>query len=214
MLGTALRTLLVALIAVAAATGARAADGDVAGTVLRLQATAVAVQDAVPRVLAVGQPIFIGDVLSTGKGSRLEVRMIDDAIMTLGERTSFVVIDYIFSDGLGNAAMRLLSGALLATSGEIAKQAGNPFKVAAEFGTIGIRAPSSRTTVWGGLIDGAWGVVLLDGAGASVENGAGRVDLTEVTAGTRITGATEAPGAVKRWPAAKLARARKTVSFQ
>ncbi len=210
MLGTALRTLLVALIAVAAATGARAADGDVAGTVLRLQATAVAVQDAVPRVLAVGQPIFIGDVLSTGKGSRLEVRMIDDAIMTLGERTSFVVIDYIFSDGLGNAAMRLLSGALLATSGEIAKQAGNPFKVAAEFGTIGIRG----TTVWGGLIDGAWGVVLLDGAGASVENGAGRVDLTEVTAGTRITGATEAPGAVKRWPAAKLARARKTVSFQ
>ena len=160
------------------------------GAVLRLQASADGVQVAVPRVLAVGQPIFIGGVLSTGKGTRLEVRMIDDAIMALGERTSFVIINYIFSDGLGNGAMRLLSGALLATSGEIAKRVSNSFEIGAEFRTTGIRGAA----VWGGLIDGAWGVVFPDGAGGSVENGAGRADLTEVTARTRITGATEAPG--------------------
>ena len=210
MFKTLLNTILVTLLGMAAAAPVTALDGDVAGTVVRLKASAVAVQDAVPRALAVGQPIFIGDVLSTGKGARLEVRMIDDAVMTLGERTSFVVIDYVFREGLGNGAMRLMSGALLAASGEIAKRAGNPFEVATEFGTIGIRG----TTVWGGLIDGAWGVVLLEGAGVSVENGAGRVDLTETGAGTRITGAKEAPGAVKSWPAEKLTRAKKTVSFE
>ena len=210
MFGKGLRTILVALVVLAAAGPAGAQDGDVAGTVVRLKASAVAVQDALPRVLAVGGSIYIGDVLSTGKGARLEVRMIDGAVMTLGERTSFVVIDYVFVNGFGNAAMRLMTGALLVASGEIAKQAGDPFAVETEFGTIGIRG----TTVWGGFIDDAWGVVLLEGAGVSVENRAGRVDLTEPEAGTRISGAEAAPGGVKRWSAKKLARARKTVSFE
>jgi hypothetical protein len=211
MITKTMRIILVVFVGLAGTAGlVRAQDDNVAGTVLRLQASAVAVQDAVPRALAVGEPIYVGDVLSTGKGARLEVRMIDDAVMTLGERTSFVIIDYVFKDNFANAATRLMNGALLAVSGEIAKQVGNPFEVATEFGTIGIRG----TTVWGGFIDGAWGVVLLEGTAVSVENGAGRVDLTETEAGTRITGAKEAPGAVKRWPAQKLERAKKTVSFQ
>ncbi len=63
------RIILVVFVGLAGAAGlVRAQDDNVAGTVLRLQASAVAVQDAVPRALAVGEPIFVGDVLSTGKG--------------------------------------------------------------------------------------------------------------------------------------------------
>jgi hypothetical protein len=210
MFGKGLRIIVVAMLGLAAAGAAHAQDGEVAGTVVRLKASAIAVQDAVPRILSVGSPVLIGDVLSTGKGARLEVRMIDGAVMTLGERTSFVVIDYVFVGGIGNAAMRLMNGALLMASGEIAKQAGNPFEVATEFGTIGIRG----TTVWGGFIDDAWGVILLAGAGVRVETRAGRVDITELELGTMIASAQAAPGAVKRWPAEKLARAKEMVSFE
>jgi hypothetical protein len=60
------------------------ADEHVAGKVTRMQAPVLAVQDALPRVLKVGDPIFIGDVISTGKGARIEVEMTDDGILTLG----------------------------------------------------------------------------------------------------------------------------------
>ena len=52
-------------------------------------------QDALPRALKVGDKILRGDVISTGTGARLEMKMLDDAVMTLGEKTIFVVIDTI-----------------------------------------------------------------------------------------------------------------------
>ena len=102
-----------------------------------------------------------------------------------------------------------MSGALLAASGQIAKLGEGRMMVATEVATIGIRG----TTVWGGVIDGQWGVVLLEGAGVSVENRAGRVELTEADSGTAIKSAGQGPGALKRWSRAKLAKARKAVSF-
>ena len=44
----------------------------------------------------VGSPIYVGDVISTSPKARLEIRMIDDAVMRLGERAVFIVIDYIY----------------------------------------------------------------------------------------------------------------------
>ena len=37
-----------------------------AGTVTRILSSAIAIQDARPRVLKVGSPIFINDIISTG----------------------------------------------------------------------------------------------------------------------------------------------------
>ena len=99
--------------------GFAAAAEDVAGTVTRLRGSAVAMQDAVPRVLKVGDKVQRGDVISTGSGARLEMTMLDDAVMTLGEKTMFVVIDYIAVGAEPYAAMRLLQGAFRATSGKM-----------------------------------------------------------------------------------------------
>jgi CheY-like chemotaxis protein len=74
--------------------GQTLADEEQAGTVTRLKGAAFAMQDAIPRVLSVGAAIQRGDVISTSPGARLEMKMLDDAVMTLGEKTIFVVIDY------------------------------------------------------------------------------------------------------------------------
>ena len=181
---------------------------DVAGTVTRLKGSAVAMQDAMPRALKVGDKILRGDVISTGTGARLEMKMLDDAVMTLGEKTIFVVIDYI-TQGQPNAAMRLLQGAFSAVSGDMMKTAGARFTVETEAATIGIRG----TTFWGGMLDGVFEVALLDGKAVIVENKAGRVVIDRVGEGTAIRAADVAPTAPKKWGQGKLDRAIATVTF-
>jgi len=187
-----------------------AAEDDVAGTVTRLQGSAVAMQDAVPRPLKEGAKILRGDVISTGKASRLEMRMLDDAVMTLGERTVFVVLDYVTQGATPNAAMRLLEGAFNAVSGEMMKTADARFVIETETATIGIRG----TTFWGGKLDGVFEVALLDGKQIVVENKAGRVVIDKVGDGTRIEAADKPPTPPKSWAAAKVDRAKATVAFR
>ncbi len=181
---------------------------DVAGTVTRLKGSAVAMQDAFPRVLKVGDMILRGDVISTGTGARLEMKMLDEAVMTLGEKTIFVVIDYI-AQGEPNAAMRLLQGAFSAATGNMMKTAGARFTVDTEAVTIGIRG----TTFWGGMLDGVFEVALLDGKALIVENKAGRVVIDRVGEGTAIRAADVAPTPPKAWGQSKLDRAIATVAF-
>ena len=188
---------------------AKNAKENVAGTVTRLKLSAIAVQDAVPRQLMVGSPIYVGDVISTSPKARLEIRMIDDAVMRLGERAVFIVIYYIYMGDEGNAATRLLSGALRSITGKIAKLEGKPFKVYSEFGTVGIRG----TDFWAGYLHGEFHVGLLGGAGVYVENEAGRVELTSIGDGTKIKKRGEAPGPPEPWAKDMLNMSEELVSF-
>jgi len=181
----------------------------VVGTVARLQASAVAMQNAFPRILAEGDQILLGDVISTSIGARLQLTMTDGAELTLGEGTIFVVLEYVTAQTGNNAVMRLLEGAFVATSGSMMKQADASFIVETELATIGIRG----TTFWGGPLDDKFSVLLLDGKGVYVETGAGRVELSNVGAGTAVLGSSIAPTAPKAWGEEKIARAKSTVTF-
>ncbi len=138
--------------------GQTLADEEQAGTVTRLKGAAFAMQDAIPRVLSVGAAIQRGDVISTSPGARLEMKMLDDAVMTLGEKTIFVVIDYIAGGTGPNATMRLLQGAFSATTGKIMQTANAKFTMETPTATIGIRG----TTFWGGTLDDKFEVALLE----------------------------------------------------
>jgi hypothetical protein len=189
----------------AAAQGA----ADVAGIVVRLKGAASAMQDAVPRALKADDPIFRGDVISTGRDARLEMKMLDDAIITLGEKTVFVVIDYIAGGAAPSIAMRLIEGAFATSAGAIAKAPGGSMRVETDVATIGIRG----TTFWGGKLDGDFQVALLSAGKIVVENRAGRVELTRPGDGTLIKNLGVAPTAPIVWGAAKQDRAKRTVAF-
>lgn len=182
---------------------------DVAGKVLRIQKSAFAMQDAVPRPLAAGSEIQIGDVISTGKDARLEFELLDGSVVRLGERTIFIVTDYVDRRDEENIALRLLEGAFQAQTGAIGKRKPEAVRVNTPTGSIGIRG----TVFWGGPLDGDFEVALIDGAGLYVETRAGRVELTEVGQGTTIDGTDVAPTAAVAWPAEKIARAVATITF-
>ena len=182
-----------------------------AGVVERVQGSALAVQNANVRPLSPGTEVFVGDILSTGADARLEIRMRDDAIFTLAEESSFVIVDYTFG-GAGEpprAVMRLMQGAFLAVSGAIAVAENGNMTVHTSVATIGIRG----TTVWGGPLDGLFRVVLLDGNLATVSNADGTVELDQIDVGTIITGPGASPTFPTPWGRALLAAARATVAF-
>ena len=210
MLGKILRAALVVLALPALVTSAAAKDGDVAGKVARVQGRVVAVQDAETRVLMAGDPVLIGDVLSTGKMARIEIRMIDEGIFTLSERTVFVVIDYTFGGGNDNALLRLLSGALSATSGRIASLDRRPFRMETETATIGIRG----TRFWVGTMpDGIFHVGLWSEGLVTVRNRAGSVEIRRPVFGTHVHDPDTAPTPPKLWPKAMNDMAKRMVAF-
>jgi hypothetical protein len=184
-------------------------DDTVIGKVARLQSSAVAMQNAFPRTLEVGSEIMLGDVISTSNNARLLIELSDGGEITLGESTIFVVFEYVMSLDGNNAVMRLLQGAFLATTGKLMESANASFIIDTEQATIGIRG----TTVWGGPLDHALEVLMLDGKGVYVETSQGRVELTNPGHGTSIASEADVPSPAKTWGQAKAARAITTVSF-
>jgi hypothetical protein len=206
-------TALALALAFLGSSPATAATDDVAGMVLRVKGTAIAVRDAEPRLLNTGATIHIGDVLSTGKDSRLEIKMIDDGVFTLGERTSFVVLDYTFGTaggGAGTGAIRLLTGAINVATGRLAQVAERPLTVEGELATIGIRG----TKAWiGTMPNGEFHVGLWEGKSVTVENQAGRVEITQPGFGTHLTAKDRPPTHPHPWPESMSEMARQMTRF-
>lgn len=207
-MNAARRTILALLTAILVVMPGFAADDDPAGKVTRIQGAGMAMQNALPRPLKVGDTVLVGDVLSTGKAARLEVTMVDGTVLTLGEKAVLVVSEYVM-DAAPNAALRLLQGAFSAATGKITQTADASFLVNTEVATIGVRG----TTFWGGMLDDEFQVAMLDGKGVYVETRAGRVELTNAGEGTAIESADAAPSAPKVWGEDKTARAVATVTF-
>jgi hypothetical protein len=181
-----------------------------AGSVTRLTGAGQVSRGSAVAGLDVGAAIETGDVVSTAAGSRLELTMVDGAVITLGERAELAIEDYLFDgQGKGNGVLNLLRGALQAASGGLTRLAGKPFKVTSPIATIGIRG----TTFFAGDIDQTFGVFLIEGTGVHVENAGGSVDLIRPGFGTTVHTAGEAPEEPKQWAPEKVQRSLDMTSF-
>ena len=143
------------------------------------------------RSLSPASPIFLNETVETGPRSRAELELGDQSRLVLGERAQ-IVIDEFVAGTSGNAVLKLVRSVALVTP----------------VATIGIRG----TDFWFGPIEGAFGVVLLDGV-VEVTNQGGAVVLDEPGEGTLIFGADVAPGEPAIWPDDRRARALATVAF-
>ncbi|MEO8332441.1 MAG: FecR domain-containing protein [Gallionella sp.] len=192
---------------------ASASDAVVAGTVIRLQGAAFANHSDSSDNLHKGRPVLVGDHIVTGHDSRVLLKMVDGAMLTLGADTEFVISDYHFSKKAqqGSATLKLVKGVFRAVTGAIGKLKGRDFKVKTSLATIGIRG----TDFWGGFyFSQGLDVALLDGKGIYVENAAGRVEVTSIGDGTTINSATEPPTAPKHWGDKKLNAAKQSVALK
>lgn len=185
------------------------AMADVIGQVDRVQNEATAEAQGNVRKLAAADPVAFGDVLRAHEASRLEATLIDDTQLTLGENSVLTVDEYVYDPAKagGRMALTILGGTFLFKGGRVEAPEGGNVTLTTSFATLGVRG----TTVWGGPLDGAFAVFVLDGE-VTVTNGGATVTLTNGT-GTTIASETSAPEAPVNWGQARIDRAIATISF-
>ncbi|MBX9963033.1 MAG: FecR family protein [Burkholderiales bacterium] len=146
-----------------------------AGRVLMAAGDAVAVRDGKEVKLAAGTEINDRDVLRTGTASNLQVRMTDESVVALKERTTLSIDQYRFSgrqDGSERAFYRLLKGGFRTISGLIGKTNRANYEVRTSVATIGIRGTAySLALCASGSCTNANGTAAKDGLYGAVTEG-------------------------------------------
>lgn len=197
------------LAAGVAAVAWAAGDRPQVGGVERLEREATASYEAEQRQLAVDDAVFFQDLLETGGEARLAITLEDGTMLTLGENASLRIDEFVYQpdSGTGKVGLSVLEGAFLFVGGDTEKMENSQVDIDTAVGTLGVRG----TTVWGGRIDGSFGVLVAEGS-VTVRNNAGEVQLG-AGEGTQVESMDTAPSAAKKWPEEKVKRALATVSF-
>ncbi len=167
--------------------------------------------------LVLGHALHLGDRIVTGVDARLEARMQDGMVVTLGEKTEFVIQQVMgVTPNSNNSVFELVKGVFrsITAQTETRPQPREPCRVETPVATIGIRG----TELWGGfnLLDAGartLDVVMLEGKGVYVESGGQRVELSQAGAGTTVKDAGQAPDPIKTWRKKKLQAAQRTVAW-
>lgn len=203
----AMTALVLSAVLASAAPGA--GERPAVGNVERVQPQARATYDAETRTLVIDNEVFYEDLLETGAGARLAVTLADGTDLTLGENASLRVDSFVYlPDGrTGKLGVTVLEGAFLFVGGETEKMEHSQVEIDTPVATLGVRG----TTVWGGMIDGSFGVLVTEGQ-VTVRNQAGELNLGPGQ-GTQIEAADALPSPAKTWPEAKVQRALDTVRF-
>ncbi|WP_431688757.1 FecR family protein [Hahella sp. NBU794] len=162
--------------------------------------------------------IYVGDTLTTGADSMLQLRFTDKALMTLRENTRFTIEEYSPGDeGKGGAAiMQLLEGGFRTITGSIGKGDSDAYKVSTHAASIGIRGTHYEALESSGqkLLLAVWQ------GGVRVENAAGALDLGEdvafrfsaITPGQAPEGLLQAPPEMQQGLPIPKAEARRSRS--
>ncbi|MFO0998224.1 MAG: FecR family protein [Alphaproteobacteria bacterium] len=206
-----LRTIILALAAAAALGAIEAAAAELAGTVSRVRGEATALAGGQTRPLTEKAKVYVGDEIRTGRDTRVEVTMIDDTKLTLGDNSRLAIDEYVFSSkqNKGKGSVRVIEGVFRAATGKLSKVEGAPFQVKMPVATLGIRG----TEFWGEQRADNLLVALLGGKGVYLENQAGRVEINQLGFATRITSATTAPAAPFKLTEEEMRAALATVAW-
>ncbi|MGU3359538.1 FecR domain-containing protein [Methylobacterium sp. M6A4_1b] len=196
-----------AALSLAALVPAQAAPQQV-GVVAKVDRQAVASQAGQARDMAPQGPVFFKDMIRTGAESRLEAKLADDTVLTLGENGRITVDEFVYKPGAqgGKLALSVARGAFLFVGGKIEGPSGGNVAIKTAVGTLGVRG----TTVWGGAIDGGYGVLVLDGE-VLLKTKRGSV-LMRKGEGTMVYGG-RAPEAAAPWPEDRTKRAVATITI-
>lgn len=153
------------------------AAGTPAGLVLLVSGTATAqLSGDQPRTMSRRSEVYVGDRITTGNDSQLQLRMKDGAMIALGANAEFVVKAYsddAAGDKKDEAVLSLVKGGLRTISGQIDKQA---YSLQTPTATLGIRGTVFDVYV---RSDGSTVVILRDGQVMVSGNAGGQQLLTQ-----------------------------------
>ncbi|MBU9888680.1 MAG: FecR domain-containing protein [Candidatus Omnitrophica bacterium] len=167
----------VALLAVPGALFAAVQAGtaaDVQGAVMIVSPT-----DTAMRPLKKGDPVFMGDKIETGADGRLEVKLLDKTVFSLGPSGAISMDEFAYDPKTDEGKVRagILKGIFRVATGKVAHKRPENMTVTLPAGTIGFRG-----TVVAGIVDGTRSTIILLGP---VE--AGRIYVTNLVNGQLMT---------------------------
>lgn len=145
---------------------------------------------AVPGVRAVGKdaasgdPIFLGDRITTGGEGRLQIMLLDETVFTIGPNAALVIDQFVFDPqtSAGKVTASVLKGTFRFVTGKVAKREPSDMEVKLPVGSIGVRG----TSVAGEVGDNRATIVLLGpGPETSTNERVGRI----LVSGTGAAGA-------------------------
>ena len=156
---------------------------DAVGRVLLAAGDTSAVRDGKEVRLAFNSPIEFRDLLRTGRASSLQIRFVDDSLLSVRESSEFAIEEYQFGgrEEERRSFFRLVKGGFRAVTGLIGRTNTASYRVRAETATIGIRGTDyavrdCRGDCGAGVKDGLYGTVLGMSSGTNqitVTNNAG-----------------------------------------
>jgi ferric-dicitrate binding protein FerR (iron transport regulator) len=179
---------------------------DTIGLVDRVERRAEAAFGQRVRQLQQRSPVYFLDLLRTGSDARLSARLDDGSMITMGENAQLSIDEFVYNQGQSREiTLRALKGALLFI-GEKLFGGDSEVQIRTPVAILGVRG----TELWVGPIDGATGVLVLEGE-VSVGSAKGVVILGPGE-GTMVgdDGTLSPP---KTWGEAKVARALEMVSL-
>lgn len=139
------------------------------GRVLLSAGETFALRDGKPVRLQFNSPIHFRDTLRTGAASSLQVRFVDESLLSLRDNTEFAIEEYRFAagsvDGTERSFFRLVKGGFRAVTGLIGRNRHENYRVRTETATVGIRGTDfavrdCRGDCGAGVKDGLYGTVL------------------------------------------------------
>ncbi|HLY95969.1 MAG: FecR domain-containing protein [Sideroxydans sp.] len=126
--------------------------------------------DGTARKLGVGDTVYSGERIATGKGTSVSIKFADESRFSLGPNTEFMIEKFKYKQGAEEDAFhsRVLKGVFRFVSGLIAHSKGRDMTVRARVATIGIRGTqvegevTDRQEKDGAIVDASAKIVLME----------------------------------------------------
>lgn len=111
------------------------------GEVIGVEGVATAVRGEFSRELAMGSPVYEGEVLKTASGSNVEIRFEDNTLLAQGPNAELSLDDYVYNDDkdLSHLLFEASVGAFRITTGVITEMNPEGFQIGGPLSTLGIR---------------------------------------------------------------------------
>jgi hypothetical protein len=147
-----------------------------------VQLAAISGVREVGKKVASGEPIFLGDRISTGPKGRLQIMLLDETVFTIGPKAAIVIDKFVYdpSTSNGKVAATILKGTFRFVTGKVSKRDPKNMVVKLPVGSIGVRG-----TIVAGRVEGGVSTILLLGPGPRTNTGE---RVGRVIVGTRPTG--------------------------
>lgn len=121
-----------------------------AGKVIMAKGSVEAVSGEARRQLKRRSVIHAGELVSTGKDSRAQIRFVDGALLTLDQDSELAIDEYSYQNEAGKpdqVLMRLVKGGLRTVTGAIGKSNKQAYQLETPLATIGIRGTMYSVTL-------------------------------------------------------------------